>query len=300
MIKSGQFIEKSEIGRGNWVRYGVAAPAGAGSIRGRVMWINNDRLLYRNFLGAPTTRCFGSLAVYACLKREIHIKIANGEWHAGRLAVVQPYVAHQLAGDWRMITLLTIEPETMEPSTLPQVLRAQGIVNAPDAWELIQQRLDEFNRNGQYAIRDSLDFDQAFFGQPLPGRSLDARIARALENLNDQSPHLSAASDYALDAGLSLSRFLHLFKAETGVAFRQLRRWKRARRLLHVVNHDASLTDVALSMGYSDAAYFSNSIRKVFGLTPKDIFSGSRRLVILSPRRGDAWCDANPLLSPRF
>ena len=58
--------------------------------------------------------------------------------------------------------------------------------------------------------------------------------------------------------------------------------WKRARSLLQYVNLDANLTDVALEVGYPDASHFSHSIRQIYGLKPKDIFAGSRRLNVLT------------------
>ena len=59
---------------------------------------------------------------------------------------------------------------------------------------------------------------------------------------------------------------------------------KRARSLLqYVVNQDSSLTDVALGAGYPDSSHFSHSIRQVYGLKPKDIFAGSRKLRVIGP-----------------
>jgi hypothetical protein len=56
--------------------------------------------------------------------------------------------------------------------------------------------------------------------------------------------------------------------------------WKRARSLLHYVNRDANLAHVALNTGYPDSTHFSHSIRQIYGMKPKDIFAGSRRLAI--------------------
>jgi hypothetical protein len=72
----------------------------------------------------------------------------------------------------------------------------------------------------------------------------------------------------------------NLFKQEVGAPFRSFRTWKRARSLLHYVNRDANLAHVALDTGYPDSTHFSHSIRQVYGLKPKDIFAGSRRLAI--------------------
>jgi AraC-like DNA-binding protein len=85
----------------------------------------------------------------------------------------------------------------------------------------------------------------------------------------------------AAQAGLSFSRFLHLFKQQTDTSFRNLRAWKRARSLLLHVTRDANLVNVALETGYPDSTHFSHTIRQVYGLRPRDIFAGSRRLTVL-------------------
>ena len=87
-------------------------------------------------------------------------------------------------------------------------------------------------------------------------------------------------------AGLSASRFLHLFKEETDISFRSFRAWKRARHLLNFANQDLNLAHLAQDIGYPDSTHFSHSIRRFYGLKPRAIFSGSRDLAIY--RSGEA------------
>ena len=88
------------------------------------------------------------------------------------------------------------------------------------------------------------------------------------------------AASCAAQAGLSASRFLHLFKEQTGISFRSFRAWKRARHLLHFANQDLNLAHLAQDIGYPDSTHFSHSIRRFYGLKPRAIFSGSRDLAI--------------------
>ena len=96
------------------------------------------------------------------------------------------------------------------------------------------------------------------------------------------------AASCATEAGLSPSRFLHLFKEETGISFRSFRAWKRARHLLHFANQDINLAHLAQDIGYPDSTHFSHSIRRFYGLKPRAIFSGSRDLAIYSSDRAGA------------
>ena len=77
--------------------------------------------------------------------------------------------------------------------------------------------------------------------------------------------------------GASLRTIERQFSDETGLT---LGRWRRQLRMVEALRLLAAgepVTSVALEVGYPDASHFSHSIRQVYGLTPKDIFAGSRR-----------------------
>jgi transcriptional regulator GlxA family with amidase domain len=125
-----------------------------------------------------------------------------------------------------------------------------------------------------------LDFDKMLFGKTLTTRSIDSRILAVMETIKRHPSTPASAEECAEMAHLSVSRFLHLFTQEVGVAFRSFRTWKRARNLLHYVKSDSNLASIALETGYADSTHLSHSIRQIFGLKPKDILAGSRRLVV--------------------
>jgi AraC-like DNA-binding protein len=118
------------------------------------------------------------------------------------------------------------------------------------------------------------------FGEALPARELDPRVVKAIVQIGRFCGEPVTAASCASEAGLSASRFLHLFKQETGISFRSFRAWKRARHLLHFANQDLNLAHLAQDIGYPDSTHFSHSIRRFYGLKPRAIFSGSRDLAI--------------------
>ena len=124
------------------------------------------------------------------------------------------------------------------------------------------------------------EFDTMCFGDALPQRVLDPRVVRAIGRIGQFSGEPVTAAGCAAEAGLSPSRFLHLFKEETGISLRSFRAWKRARHLLHFANQDINLAHLAQDIGYPDSTHFSHSIRRFYGLKPRAIFSGSRDLAI--------------------
>ena len=265
--------------------------------RNRVMWLNNDRVFYAGLLGAVSVRTMGGWLVYVSLGAPLRIALEDAEagvsandapWQSARLAVVPPWVPHRVACDERLICSITIEPETVDEAALPAWLRQHaGPVPAshPDALPMLQRVRAVhlwLRTQGRQVAWQTACFDQALFGLPLARRQVDARIAQVLDSLRNDPAQLTTAQACAAQVGLSFSRFLHLFKAEVGTPFRSLRTWKRARSLLHHVTRDTPLVHVALDTGYPDSTHFSHSIRQVYGLKPKDIIAGARKLRIVA------------------
>src|SRR5882757_7672950 len=176
----------------------------------RLMWINTDRCLYAGLLGKPSQRSLGAFAIYASLETPFRISVDSGEWQSSDLVVVPPYQSHRVASEANLIALVMIEPETIaaehrfETTVLLQRIRAayhRGTVDRDTPSVL------------------SSTFDTVLFGEPLPARALGPRVATVLEVIKS-APHAAISGEQCAESvHLSLSRFLHLFKQETGVAF---------------------------------------------------------------------------------
>lgn len=257
----------------------VTPPELGADARRNLILIERNRVFYSGLLGRPTARAIGALTVYASDRAPLRVRIGSGEWETVQAAVVAPFVEHQIMGAERHIHCLLIEPEHLDLAALPQALQPPAFRDHQD--ELAARVRLAF---GELAAASSgegcaaLDFDSLFFSAPLPTRRMDPRIASAVAHICDDPAGAFSAQDGAAICKLSPSRFLHLFKAEVGVSFRNFRTWKRARSLLLHAKSPASLTDIALDIGYPDSSYFSHEIRRVYGLRPKDIVAGSRDL----------------------
>ena len=256
-------------------RRAPAAPSG------RLMWLTPQRVFYAGLLGRAGPRSMGGHGVYVSPAGQPNrIRIGGGAWQAGELLVVPPQVPHQVESDAPLILKLLIESESVDPAQLPAFLQRCGAVEAPAFAahvRAVHAQLLAASAAGRFA---GLDFDLLFFGQALAPRPLDARIRRVVERIVAEPALAASAEECAASVGLSFSRFLHLFKAQTGVPFRSFRAWKRARSLLAHVRQPVTLTDIALDTGYPDSTHFSHSIRQVYGLRPSDILAGSRRLAL--------------------
>lgn len=102
---------------------------------------------------------------------------------------------------------------------------------------------------------------------PVPARP-DERIAEIVRCLHENPGDPNDLAHFAQRAGLSPSRFLHLFKDATGVPFRRYRLWARMGGAVRSLVKGGSLTDVALDAGFSSSSHFSSAFRDMFGMSP--------------------------------
>ena len=237
--------------------------------------VDADRVFYCGDLGQPAMRRSGAFNLYVSLVAPIRYRLEGQPWREAECLVMPPHTAHPIACDSRMACDLMLEPESVDPLRLPDFVR--GAVGAVEAAPFIERM--RAAAHGAALARDSMDL--SFFGHLLPGRLLDPRIGEAVRRLQLTPNTPVDAGDFAAQAGLSSSRFLHLFKQETGCSYRAYRAWKRARMLLSVINRPQNLARLAQDIGYPDSAHFSHSIRRYFGICPKDILRGCRRLQIV-------------------
>lgn len=250
------------------------------------MLIDAERVYYCGRLGQPTCRRLGSLTLYASRLAPLHITTAGSCSEPTRFAIVPPYVPHSVhsTDDW--ITCLLIEPEYIDLARLPMFSRPGPTCTDQLPWAAtvrLSQALIGTSTDDEAA---DLGLDDVFYSScALPRRQLDPRIDKLIACMRQDAAAEWSAQSAARHCEVSPSRFLHLFKAEVGVNFRHFRIWKRARQMLTHANSTSSLTHIAQDLGYADSSYFSNSIRQVYGLRPKDIMAGSRGLSLNTLQR---------------
>lgn len=253
-----------------------------GHASGHLMLITPERVFYAGLLGRPRERCPGAFHVYVAIRGSLWLTTADGRESYGELAATLPNVRHTIASDYRSAICLVIEPESVGDGVFENLAAR---LSGPEA-ALIAARIRE--AYAQVQARQAGDdisnaeFDTMCFGEALPPRALDPRVVRSIAQIGRFGGEPVTAASCAAEAGLSPSRFLHLFKEETGISFRSFRAWKRARHLLHFANQDINLAHLAQDIGYPDSTHFSHSIRRFYGLKPRAIFSGSRDLAIYS------------------
>ena len=103
--------------------------------------------------------------------------------------------------------------------------------------------------------------------------SLDHRVKRVLRDLPNRLAEAKAVSldVVAASVGLSASRFLHLFTTSVGVPLRPYVLWLRLQCGASELARGKSVADAAYTAGFSDAAHFTRTFRRMIGATPRQI-----------------------------
>lgn len=186
-------------------------------------------------------------------------------WQEVRGLMIGPDLAHALAPGAERVTLIYVEPESESGARLRQALR-EGVRELTDAERIAIQRALEADPATQpdrvlvHALEPGVESEPASRPDPVIDRiiaSIPSRLERPV-----------SAAQLAEAAGLSASRFQHRFRARTGLALRPYLRWRRLLLAMAAVMRGESLTDAALSGGFADAAHFTRTVRRHFGITP--------------------------------
>lgn len=94
----------------------------------------------------------------------------------------------------------------------------------------------------------------------------DARVQRALDQVDALLSGKVSAAALAEAAHVSLSQLERLFSAQLGLPVRRLVLWRRLRLAIRFILLGSTLTDAAHGAGFADAAHFSRTMRSLFGV----------------------------------
>jgi AraC family transcriptional regulator len=97
---------------------------------------------------------------------------------------------------------------------------------------------------------------------------IDPRVRSAIESLRLESDENISLADLAARAGVSESRFAHLFRRDVGLPMRQYRLALRMEEAFTRISLGLSLTEAAHAAGFSDSAQFCRICRRMFGSVP--------------------------------
>jgi AraC family transcriptional regulator len=97
---------------------------------------------------------------------------------------------------------------------------------------------------------------------------MDPRVRSAVESLRREPDENVSLAELASRAGVSGSRFAHLFRRDVGLPMRQFRLALRMEAAFTQISLGLTLTAAAHAAGFSDSAQFCRICRRMFGSVP--------------------------------
>ncbi len=195
----------------------------------------------------------------------IELRVGTGNLIRAPGIVIPADHSHQLVSGPNPLLLLYLERESSQGRRLDQWCgpgpRALTEAQCRRLVELLSA-----NTAGvlEQVIADLLGSAPAASEHPF----MDPRIQDCLAALPRPLPESLSGAHLAKKAGLSSSRFAHLFRAHTGMPLRPYLRWLRLQHALAAIAHGLNLTEAAHASGFSDSAHLSRSFRSTFGIAP--------------------------------
>lgn len=102
---------------------------------------------------------------------------------------------------------------------------------------------------------------------PAAPRQVDPRIAAAARRIREDPTAAFSSRELAEEAGLSESRFLHLFRDELGTSLRRYRLWVRLTHAGKAIAAGDNLTNAAMKAGFASPSHLADRFKTTFGLS---------------------------------
>lgn len=108
---------------------------------------------------------------------------------------------------------------------------------------------------------------------PSDVRVIDPRIELAAKQVRDDPAAAVPAAELAASAGVSESRFLHLFRQEIGSSLRRYRLWCRLMRAGAEIAAGQNLTTAAAEAGFASPSHLADRFKTTFGLSATQLMA---------------------------
>ncbi len=113
---------------------------------------------------------------------------------------------------------------------------------------------------------------------PDTAHRIDPRIELVAKQIREDPAAAVPARELAAAAGLSESRFLHLFRREAGTSLRRYRIWSRLIAAGTAVAAGENLTTAAADSGFASPSHLADSFKTTFGLSATQLLATGLRI----------------------
>lgn len=232
------------------------------------------RALYLGPAGDTTAHAHHAVQVAIALDMPFRLRHGGEEFREWEGVVVAPDVPHQLDGGWGDLVLFYAEPESPDGR---RWLGTHGDPVRPLSASTISAARNAAKRVAIQAASPAsfqvvyAELMESVGLAPELAATTDRRVVRAVRDLRKNLGRRTAMSELAAAVGLSPSRFRHVFRREVGMSAQSYIVWLRINEACAALARGESLSDAAYQGGFSDAAHFTRTFRRTFGLAPSQL-----------------------------
>jgi len=200
---------------------------------------------------------------------------ARARWRRCRAVVVKANANHEIDGRDSFVLIAFIGAEsTLGAAATKHLQSAIGIVSNREAAQWCRALGDpkalDSARVKRWIVSTLLQHNPPARMHPRIERVIGMLRGHPLGTRTTSLVHLSSV------AGLSPSRFGHVFTESMGISLRPYMRWLRLQRAARELVLGRSATQAAHVAGFADAAHLTRTFRRLLGATPRDLIQRAR------------------------
>ena len=232
------------------------------------LWhVEEGRTFFAGPLEYNASHQHGAPVYLAGLYGSFGLRVEGGRWLSCRTAVIPAGVRHELDIGGNPLAVLYVEPDIAGVDALTPLVRntreVDGALIGSTGETTLLRKLYEDHAGTRWtgpALADLLGF-----ARKRAARQIDPRVSRVVASMYARYDDLTPVAQLAGSAGLSASRFQHLFTREVGVPFRRYRAWHRMRAAIREIVQGSNFTRAAHAAGFSEPAHFAHDFRPTVG-----------------------------------
>ncbi|MGV9796461.1 helix-turn-helix domain-containing protein [Mycobacterium sp. NPDC003449] len=189
---------------------------------------------------------------------------AQGTSTVARSVLIPPRLTHQLSMRGAMVSCY-LDPGSQRSAScrqrFPEFHAGIGVGHCAEHLLITMPRDDD-------AARRWLDA-----AAPDTPHRIDPRIELVAKQIREDPAAVTSARKLAAAAGLSESRFLHLFRREAGTSLRRYRMWSRLMLAGSAVAAGHNLTTAAADAGFASPSHLADRFKTTFGLSATQLLT---------------------------
>ena len=204
-------------------------------------------------------------------KDDVHVNIAEYGQVASPAIVIAANIKHQLLPGSALV--LYLDPESGLGRALSQRCRT-GFLKIDNRVRnlILADSQNQIETDWFRALEKHLGLSVV----QIENANLSDRVHKLILSLPARSEIPKRLGQLAAETSLSPSRLRHRLSAVAGMPFRAYMRWLRLQRALAFAASGASLTAAAHGAGFSDVAHLTRTMRRHFGVAPRDVLKALR------------------------